>query len=116
LYKQILKNAKLQIGERGQTAELTERGPGGEGSHWTVVRGRRRRRRIYLRCGTALGQREHIGEESRKHIFVASSKPTAKTSEACTGWIYRVSSVLDFRVFLQSSCGSLQAVFIGVNM
>jgi len=38
VYKQILINTKLQIGDRGQKAELSGRSPLKDGGpHWTVV-------------------------------------------------------------------------------
>lgn len=45
VYKQILINAKLQIGEWGQKAELSGRSPlKHEGPHWTVVPSKEKRK------------------------------------------------------------------------
>jgi hypothetical protein len=45
VYKQILNNAKLQIGEIGQKAELSGKSPlRDEGLHWTVEPSKKKRK------------------------------------------------------------------------
>jgi len=45
VYKHILINTKLQIGERGQKAELSGRRPlRDEGLHWTLVPSKKKKK------------------------------------------------------------------------
>jgi len=50
MYKQILENAKSQIGKRGHKAGLGGVHCGGEGPHWAVVPSKKKKRKNDARC------------------------------------------------------------------